>query len=203
MAVTLVSSPAIHFMGASTDTKPTTTTPQGGRFATKGSTFFEYDTGKLYITYDGDNWAVKQYAILPANSGVDIGDVDVASIAAGSNLIGKVSEPSTVETVWTGTGNLAVGTNKIAPGAVFKLVEVSLHLNAAPTTGTQAFVVTLDDGVNAAYDEVLFTIDLVANAVTDLCIKFGRNFKATDVITLAWTNTDTKTYGVKFKHQLI
>jgi len=51
--------------------------------------------GKVYLTngtYDAEvdaNGNVQ--TISAANDGVDIGDVDVASIAAGSNLIGKVS----------------------------------------------------------------------------------------------------------------
>uniref|UniRef100_A0A6H1Z6T6 Uncharacterized protein n=1 Tax=viral metagenome TaxID=1070528 RepID=A0A6H1Z6T6_9ZZZZ len=140
---------------------------------------------------------------LIANSGVDIGDVDVTSISAGSNLIGKVSEPAVVETPFTGSGNLAVGTSKIAPGAAFKLTEIELHLNAAPTTGTQNLVITLDDGVGGTYDLVILMLDLVANAVTDLVVKPNKACKAADVITAAWTNTDGKTYGLKFKHQLI
>lgn len=39
------------YIGASTDDKPTS--------VPIGSTFFEYDTGDLYICYDGTNWAVK------------------------------------------------------------------------------------------------------------------------------------------------
>ncbi len=124
-------------------------------------------------------------------------------IAAGTNLIGKVSEPATVETPFTGTGNLEVATSKITPGAVFKLTEIVLHLNAAPTTSTQNLVISVDDGVGGAYDENILTIDLVANAITDLVIKPNKVCKATDVITAAWTNTDTKTYGLKFKHQLL
>ena len=124
-------------------------------------------------------------------------------LAAGTEIIGRVLPPVTVETPFTGTGNLAVGTDKIAPGGAFLLTEVSLHLNAAPTTGTQNLVLALDDGVNTAYDLGLLTIDLVANAVTDLVVKPNMACKATDVITAAWTNTDGKTYGLKFKHQLL
>ncbi len=38
------------FIGLSSDSKPTTNIPVG-------STFYEYDTGRLYISYDGTNWA--------------------------------------------------------------------------------------------------------------------------------------------------
>lgn len=37
-----------RYTGLSTDTKPTD--------APVGSTFFEYNTGVEYITYDGTNW---------------------------------------------------------------------------------------------------------------------------------------------------
>ena len=124
-------------------------------------------------------------------------------LAAGTAVIGKVSEPTTVETPFTGTGNLAAATNKIAPGAAFKLTEIELHLSAAPTTGTQNLVIAKDDGVDAAYDVVILTINLVANAVTDLVVKPNKTCKSTDVITATWTNTDTKTYGLIFKHQLL
>ncbi len=140
---------------------------------------------------------------LIANSGVDIGGIDVLSIASGSNLIGKVSEPAVVETPFTGTGNLVVATNKIAPAAAFKLVAIELHLSAAPTTGTQNLVLTLDDGVGSTYDLNILTVNLVANAITDLTIKPNMTCKSTDVITAAWTNTDGVTYGLKFKHQLV
>jgi hypothetical protein len=46
------------------------------------------------------------------------------------------------------------------------------------------------------------SIDLVANAITSLSFKPDKVFKAADVITAAWTNSDSKTFGLKFKHQL-
>jgi len=128
----------------------------------------------------------------------------VAALPAGTNKIGKVAEPVTVETPFTGTTDedILAATHKITPGAAFKLVEISLHLSAAPTTGTQNLVLALDSAQGAAYDQVLLTIDLVANAVTDLTIKPDRHFQSGDVITAAWTNTDDKTWGLVYKHQL-
>jgi hypothetical protein len=40
-----------NFIGLSTDTKPA---------APAGSTFYEYDTGLLYVTYDGANWVQRE-----------------------------------------------------------------------------------------------------------------------------------------------
>jgi len=109
-----------------------------------------------------------------------------------------------IETPFTGAGDLAVGTHKIAPGVAFKLEEIELTLNAAPTSGTQNLVIKKDDGSGTtAYDNVLLTLDLVANAVTSLIIKPNKSLKPTDVITAAWTNTDGKTFGLIFKHRLI
>ncbi|MDO8704072.1 MAG: hypothetical protein Q7J84_03920 [Sulfuricaulis sp.] len=72
-----------RFIGDTADSKPT-----GVRV---GSTYLDRQTSILYTTYDGTNWVAKStIAKLAANSGVDIGDVDVLSIAAGTNLIGKV-----------------------------------------------------------------------------------------------------------------
>ena len=134
----------------------------------------------------------------------DTADAVKALLVAGSDLIGKVAEPAVVETPFTGTGNVVVGTAKIEPGAAFKLTEIELHLSAAPTTGTQNLVITKDDGSGTvAYDVVILTIDLVANAVTDLVIRPSKTCKSTDVITAAWTNTNGVTYGLIFKHQLV
>ncbi len=110
---------------------------------------------------------------------------------------------ATVETPFTGAGNVVVGTERIAPAAAFRLTEIELHLSAAPTTGAQNLVITLDDGVAPAYDLAILTLDLVANAVVDLVITPNKACKATDVITAAWTNTDGRTFGLKFKHQLL
>ena len=113
------------------------------------------------------------------------------------------SESATVETPFTGTGNIAVGVERIAPAAAFKLTEIELHLASAPTGANPNLVITLDDGVSSVYDLVILTLDLVANAVTDLVIKPNKVCKATDVITAAWTNTNGIVYGIKFKHQLL
>ena len=108
-----------------------------------------------------------------------------------------------VETPFTGTGNLTVGTHRITPGVPFELEEIELHLSGAPTTGTQTLVITKDDGVATAYDKVLLSIDLVANAILDLSIMPGTKYKSNDKVTVAWTNTDGVTFGLIFKHKLL
>jgi len=127
----------------------------------------------------------------------------VTQLIAGTAVIGKVSEPAVVETPFTGTGNIAVGVEKIAPAAAFKLVAIELHLSAAPTGANPNLVLTKDDGGSAVYDLNILTLDLVANAVTDLVVNPNLLCKSTDVITAAWTNTNGVTYGLIFKHQLV
>jgi len=59
--MTVLSIPARvpKFIGASTDTKPTKASHAGQSEPEVGSTFLEYDTGNMYITYDGTNWKLK------------------------------------------------------------------------------------------------------------------------------------------------
>ena len=133
--------------------------------------------------------------VLPATKAIDLGDSTYAMAYKEKRLI--------VETPFTGAGNLVVGTNLIDPGAKFKLVAIELHLSAAPTTGAQNLVITKDDGVAAAYDLNVLTLDLVANAIVDLRIEPNLLCKATDAITAAWTNTDGRTYGLIFKYELV
>ena len=157
------------------------------------------DNGDTPTTYRITVEDVNSDEVLAAVEALVVGTI----LAAGTAVIGRTLPLETVETPFTGAGNVVVGTHNITPGAAFKLEEIELHLSAAPTTGAQNLVVTLDDGVAAAYDLVILTIDLVANAVVDLVISPDKACKATDVITAAWTNTDGRTFGLKFKHQLI
>lgn len=109
----------------------------------------------------------------------------------------------TVETPFTGNGDMVAGTHKVSPGEAFEFEAVELHLSAAPTTGTQNLVLTKDDGNGTAYDRVILSIDLAANAVTDLSVSPALRCKSTDAITCAWTNTDGRTYGLTFKHRVV
>ena len=51
-----------QYIGASTDTKPTITSHAGLPAPATGSTFLEYDTGDMYVTYDGTNWSIKSHS---------------------------------------------------------------------------------------------------------------------------------------------
>ncbi len=68
MTVKLSKGSPSRFIGASTDTKPTNATHQ----ISVGTTFYEYDTGSMYITHDGTNWVIKQNqtTLVDADTGV-------------------------------------------------------------------------------------------------------------------------------------
>ncbi len=58
MAVKIIAQPR-KYVGLSTDTKPTEASNSAVR---EGSTYYEYDTNLLYITYDTTNWVLKEDA---------------------------------------------------------------------------------------------------------------------------------------------
>src|SRR4030042_424501 len=71
MAVTLIKQ-TNFYIGASTDTKPS------GKDVKIGSKFYEYNTGKWYITYnDGTNWTETSDDTVNAN--LQINDTDVST----------------------------------------------------------------------------------------------------------------------------
>ncbi len=103
MAITVIINPnqsiddsPKHYIGLSTDTKPTVASHTGQPVPTIGSEFLEYDTGNTFITYDGTNWkhssgnglkTVSVEKILSAASAYDAEDV--------------LSESTSSGTVWT------------------------------------------------------------------------------------------------------
>ena len=93
----------------------------------------------------------------------------------------------------------------VTPGAIFKMVKVELHLSAAPTT-SENFQIKVDAGDGAVYDVVLLKNDLSVGSITDLVWvpedKMAMQ-KANDVIAITWTNTDTKTWGLRIGIELL
>ena len=107
-----------------------------------------------------------------------------------------------MEQVATGAAAISV---TLKPTQRFRLDGITLHLNAAPTT-SQNFTVTLNSNEAAAYDTVLFKHDLTVGSITDLDLTFGEKQHKYDpgtAIDVAWTNTDTKTYGLTIYYTLL
>jgi hypothetical protein len=73
--------------------------------------------------------------------------------------------------------------------------EVRVHLNAAATQDT--LTIRIDSSANAVYDAVLYSQDMSGHA--DFVWRPTRPIflQANDQLEVAWTNTDTRTYGVE------
>lgn len=116
----------------------------------------------------------------------------VKEVSAGTDIV-------TVDA--TGAAAISAAT---AASAEFKLIMVTCHLSAAPTT-SENFTVTLNSAAGAAYDTVLYSTDPSLSSATDLVFLPDSELKVKtgDEINVAYTNTDTRTYGVSIYYQLI
>lgn len=177
--------------GVSGDAKPTGVKP--------GSLFYERDTGDTYKTDDGTTWG-------RTVQGVDV----VASLPAGTAIVGKVgidqTTPGTTNRVIahglpvvynaTGAAALALSTTMASH---FRLKEVTVHFNTAPTTaGNLTLTLNATDG--AAYDTVIRKRDPAADGATDYSFEFegdGLLCENGDEIDVAYANADARTYGVR------
>lgn len=155
-----------RYIGDTADAKPTG--------VPVGSTYLDRQTSILYVTYDGTNWVAKStIAKLGANSGVDIGDVDILSIAAGSNLIGKVQPFAAI--IEGGLTELIDKDEEVSQNDYSKSVEVALA--GGPVSGeiTQICVYASEIGSGAvpANSGYLFLLDAdpaVASGDTALAV---------------------------------
>jgi hypothetical protein len=98
-----------------------------------------------------------------------------------------------------GTGAAAIATTMTVPaGRIYQLISVSVKFSTAPVT-SESMTVTLNAAAGAAYDIMLYTINPSLLATTNL-IWFPDQplyLQGGDAIDVAYTNTDTRTYGVQ------
>ena len=102
----------------------------------------------------------------------------------------------------TVTGAGAISLTVTAKKAT-KLVSLTMHADSAATT-SELLTVTLDANAGAAYDTLLYSLDLSAASTVDLALYpsdstiFGDILlEAGDAIVIAFANTDTDTYGIQ------
>jgi len=97
------------------------------------------------------------------------------------------------------TGGGAIAASMTVPaGSTYRLVSVSLNMSAAPTT-SENFTITLDANAGAAYDVLLYSLDLSTGSTTDV-VWFPDEMmllEAGDAVDVAYANTDVGTYGVQ------
>lgn len=95
------------------------------------------------------------------------------------------------------TGAAAVSLSYTVPaGATFDLNSVTVKFSAAPTTAENLTIV-LDSALGAAYDVTLYSVDPSATSATSIVWQPTATLYLSggDVVTLAYANTDTRTWG--------
>jgi len=164
--------------------------------------------GTITVTVLGVDTAFLKDLIvkLAANTGVDIGDVDVLSIAAGANIIGKVNiKRVPVITPTTGGATKATAIATLAPGAAFKLLGVRIHFNGV-LDAAETLTITRNSATDA-YDTPLFTLDIGTPDIVDVKIPFGGEddfYSATDEIVIALSaNEQSRVWGCDTIHELV
>lgn len=105
------------------------------------------------------------------------------------------SNKTLVKAQSTGTGALAQTATAVR---VSQVASVTLHLDSIPTT-SEALTITLDAVAGAAYDVLLYSLDLAAVSAADL-VWFPNEeiwLEPGDALTVAYANSDGATYGVQ------
>ena len=95
------------------------------------------------------------------------------------------------------TGAAAISTTATVPaGQFYKLAHISLNLDVAPVAN-ENYTITLDAAAGAAYDVLLYSLDLSAGSTTDLFwYPEAETFLGPgDAVVVAYVNTNTRTYG--------
>lgn len=97
------------------------------------------------------------------------------------------------------TGAVAMN-YEFAPGKEFVFEEVRIHLSAASAT-VENFVITLQSARGSEYNTKLYSQDM--NIVQDLIYQpvDPHEFGAGDSLLFAWTNTNTRTYGMEIVYK--
>jgi len=139
MTVSKIPIQAHHYVGASTDTKPTAATHD----TPIGSTFFEHDTGILYITYDGTNWVeIRTTARLVDSGGTDITEITHHSMKVLEQFGGNVYSKT-----MTMTNDAATRFETTAKKLRDAVIIVTTNNMLLGKSGTEVYPVDADDTV--------------------------------------------------------
>ena len=96
------------------------------------------------------------------------------------------------------TGIGAIAETFIVPvGQTYRVVSVTLHLNAASVTH-ENFTITLDAVNGAAYDTVLYLLDPTDASTVNLLWQPDQTLYLIggDALDVAWANTDGRVWGL-------
>lgn len=109
--------------------------------------------------------------------------------------------PDILTTEITGTAAISYS---LAPGYAFELIEWTLKLNTVPTT-SESLTVKKNVSAGVVYDVPIYAKDLAELTPTPeiyfSCEPEEFCFEAGDTLDFAYTNTDTRTYGLQIKYR--
>jgi len=93
----------------------------------------------------------------------------------------------------------------ISPSYPFELIEVEIHMSAAPTT-SEAFTLTRDAGLGVNYDTLIRSIDFSVDSMISWSWTPSNRLiypDPDDKIRVAWNNAEARTYGLTLKYRRI
>jgi hypothetical protein len=121
----------IHrYIGLSTDTKPTHTRFLAGTDSADvftGSTFYEYDTGEMYVTYDGNTWVRKDS--ITTGRIVEVPTTKKLPTSNAYAAANVISESESNGTAWTFNSMVASNAGK---GVIIASSIISQATNVTP-----------------------------------------------------------------------
>ena len=107
---------------------------------------------------------------------------------------------------FTGSASITTGNAKLSPKTPFRLLSVSMHIDAQQTSAS-SFVLSVLSGHHATYYNVdILTDDMdVPSGRVSLYAVFGEGyeFKQDDEIDLVYTNGGTKNYGLVYTYETL
>ena len=101
------------------------------------------------------------------------------------------------------TGAAAVASSATVPtGENYRLVSITVHFSSAPTT-SEVLTVKLNANAGAAYDTTLYSLNPSTGSTTDIVYQptYPLVLEGDDSVDIAFTNTDTRTYGIQITLQ--
>jgi len=154
------------------------------------------------FTGDGQTISPNQSATLM--SGYNSSDGKAYYLPITSNGL-KVDTEFNDISVLRATGSSAISfTTTGSISTKFQLEKVTCFFSSAPST-SENFTINLDSGGGSAYDTNLFSFDPSVVSATDIAYipPVKMNFVAGDAITVSFTNTNSRTYGLSVYYSSI
>lgn len=178
------------FIGLSTDTKPTSANEK----VTNGSTYYESDTSKYYVYYEG-TWYEKTSSggggtTYTAGEGIDIEGTEISvdtstiqeKLTAGANISidenNEISATDTTYSAFTGTDGTAAGTSGLVPAPATTDAGKFLKADGTWDTAGGSSVTVVQTAGNSQTDVMsqnAVTSMVFANPSSRTKVKIGAN----------------------------